>query len=100
MMLVLVNSEVGREGAAEPRVFATTRWSLVLSAAKSGSGEQDARDALAELCRTYWRPIFSFVCRRAVNAWAARILLTLRCQTDTVNVNRTGKVFWREGDAG
>lgn len=23
-----------------------------------------ARDALAELCRTYWRPSFSFVCRR------------------------------------
>jgi RNA polymerase sigma-70 factor (ECF subfamily) len=26
-----------------------------------GSEEQKARDALAELCRTYWRPIFSFV---------------------------------------
>ncbi len=59
-----MNSEVGKEGAGEPRVFATTRWSLVLSAANSGSGEQRTRDALAELCRTYWRPIFAFVCRR------------------------------------
>src|ERR1700686_4935231 len=47
--------------AGEPRVFATTRWSLILSAANSESEEQKARDALAELCRTYWRPIFSFV---------------------------------------
>jgi RNA polymerase sigma-70 factor (ECF subfamily) len=34
---------------------------LILSAAHFGSEEQRARDALAELCRTYWRPIFSFV---------------------------------------
>src|SRR6266704_5570931 len=59
-----VNSEVGKECAGAPRAFATTRWSLILSAAKSESGEQKARDALDELCRTYWRPIFSFVCRR------------------------------------
>jgi RNA polymerase sigma-70 factor (ECF subfamily) len=59
-----VNAEVGEEGAGDPRAFATTRWSVILSAAKSESGEQKACDALAELCRTYWRPIFSFVCRR------------------------------------
>jgi RNA polymerase sigma-70 factor (ECF subfamily) len=41
----------------------TTRWSLILSAA-NGSEEEKARDALAELCRTYWRPVFSFVRRR------------------------------------
>ena len=59
-----MNAEVGGECAREPRQFATTRWSLILSAANSESGEQDARTALDELCRTYWRPIFSFVCRR------------------------------------
>jgi RNA polymerase sigma-70 factor (ECF subfamily) len=59
-----VNSEVVKECAGDPRAFATTRWSLILSAAKSESGEQKARDALNELCQTYWRPIFSFVCRR------------------------------------
>jgi RNA polymerase sigma-70 factor (ECF subfamily) len=59
-----VNAEVGAQGAGEPRVFATTRWSLILSAANSESGGQNARTALNELCRTYWRPIFSFVCRR------------------------------------
>ena len=51
----------GHEGAGEAREFVTTRWSLILSATHFGSEEQGARDALAELCRTYWRPIFSFV---------------------------------------
>jgi RNA polymerase sigma-70 factor (ECF subfamily) len=46
---------------AEPRVFVTTRWSLVLSAADSD--ERTSRKALAELCGIYWRPIFSFVRR-------------------------------------
>ena len=51
----------GHEGAGEPREFVTTRWSLILSAANLTNEEQKARDALAELCRTYWRPIFLFV---------------------------------------
>ena len=62
------------ESAGEPRAFVTTRWSLVLSAAKSGSGEGNAQDALAELCRTYWRPIFSFVCRRGYSTQDAQDL--------------------------
>jgi RNA polymerase sigma-70 factor (ECF subfamily) len=65
---------VSAESAGEPRAFVTTRWSLVLSAAKSGSGEGDAHDALAELCRTYWRPIFSFVCRRGYSTQDAQDL--------------------------
>jgi DNA-directed RNA polymerase specialized sigma24 family protein len=44
-----------------PNRFATTRWSVVLSC---GTPEEGAREALAELCRTYWRPIFAFICRR------------------------------------
>ena len=51
----------GEQGEGEPREFVTTRWSLILSAANLCSEEQKARDALAELCQTYWRPIFSFV---------------------------------------
>ena len=56
-----MNGKPGEQGEGEPREFVTTRWSLILSAANLGSEEQKARDALAELCRTYWRPIFSFV---------------------------------------
>jgi RNA polymerase sigma factor (sigma-70 family) len=69
-----MNSDVRKDGAGEQRVFVTTRWSLILSAAKSESGEQTARDALAELCRTYWRPIFSFVCRRGYSPQDAQDL--------------------------
>jgi len=56
-----VNGKNGQERAGEPREFMTTRWSVILSAANLENEEQKARDALAELCRTYWRPIFSFV---------------------------------------
>jgi len=49
---------VKSEAAKAARVFATTRWSLVLSATHPEQDEQDAREALAELCRIYWRPIF------------------------------------------
>ena len=59
-----MNQQVCEDGAGAPRQFATTRWSLILSAAKSQTGEQNARDALEELCRIYWRPVFVFVCRR------------------------------------
>ena len=55
-----MSGKAGEQGGGEPREFVTTRWSLIFSAA-NGSEEQKARDALAELCRTYWRPIFSFV---------------------------------------
>ena len=59
-----MNAQVSGEDAGEPRQFVTTRWTLVLSAANSESEEQEARGALDELCRTYWRPVFSFVSRR------------------------------------
>ena len=58
-----VDGKNGHEGAGEPREFVTTRWSLIFSAANGE--EQKARGALAELCRTYWRPIFSFIRARS-----------------------------------
>jgi DNA-directed RNA polymerase specialized sigma24 family protein len=60
----IVSGKAGEQSEDEPREFVTTRWSLILSAANLGTEEQKARDALAELCRTYWRPVFSFVCAR------------------------------------
>jgi RNA polymerase sigma-70 factor (ECF subfamily) len=45
--------------------FATTRWSVVLTAADPTLPA--SADALAELCRTYWYPIYAFV-RRQGNA--------------------------------
>src|SRR5258708_10324827 len=37
---------------------------MVLSCADSGIASVVARDALSELCQTYWRPIFAYICRR------------------------------------
>jgi hypothetical protein len=53
---------------AEPRLFTTTRWSLVLAGANADGDQQKSAEALAELCRTYWRPVFSYVCRRGYSA--------------------------------
>lgn len=60
--------------SAEPRAFATTRWSLILSATDSAGDEQKAREALTELCRIYWRPIFLFVSRRGYSPQDAQDL--------------------------
>src|SRR5262249_5045806 len=42
--------------------FATTCWTVVVQAADPDSPR--ARQALAELCRAYWYPLYAFVRRR------------------------------------
>lgn len=42
--------------------FATTRWTLVLAAGARPSLQAD--EALAELCRCYWYPLYAYVRRR------------------------------------
>jgi hypothetical protein len=63
-MIVTVTPETVTEGSRSPDRFSTTRWSVVLACADSAGGEETARQALADLCKTYWRPIFAFICRR------------------------------------
>ena len=46
-----------------PDQFGTTRWSIVLACSNSAQGDERAHAALAELCKTYWRPVFAFICR-------------------------------------
>ena len=54
-------TEIGGNPDRGPWGFTTTHWSMVLEA----QGESPAaQEALEKLCRTYWRPIFSFVRRR------------------------------------
>lgn len=43
--------------------FKTTHWSVVLSA-HPAHAHKGGSDALGQLCQTYWRPIFAFICRR------------------------------------
>lgn len=42
--------------------FGPTRWSVVLAAGRSQSTH--ARDALEQLCRAYWYPLYAFVRRQ------------------------------------
>jgi len=54
-------SDAGIEPKPEG-LFVTTRWSIVLTAARSDTTR--SRDALAHLCRTYWYPLYAFARRR------------------------------------
>ncbi len=48
--------------AAPGDIFATTRWTVVLSAGRKSSPQ--AAVALEELCRTYWFPLYAYVRRQ------------------------------------
>ena len=49
-------------GAAGKPVFATTHWSVVLATADQASSQ--STQALEQLCRTYWYPLYAYVRRR------------------------------------
>jgi len=53
-------------------VFATTHWSVVLTAGQGTSA--NAETALETLCRTYWWPLYAFVRRRGYEAHDAQDL--------------------------
>ena len=46
--------------------FATTHWSVVLSAGRNDTPR--ARDSLAQLCQAYWYPLYAFVRRQGHSA--------------------------------
>nr|WP_143548162.1 hypothetical protein [Rhodopirellula sp. SM50] len=53
--------------SAGKRQFATTQWSVVLSAGEcvgEESGDDAAAAALAQLCEDYWYPLYFYVRRR------------------------------------
>jgi RNA polymerase sigma-70 factor (ECF subfamily) len=41
--------------------FAPTQWSVVLAAGRSQANPKVAQAALAQLCQTYWAPLYTFV---------------------------------------
>ncbi len=59
-------------GPEAPRVFATTRWAVVLSAGQGSS--DDARHALETLCSAYWYPLYAYVRRKGHRPEAAQDL--------------------------
>jgi RNA polymerase sigma-70 factor (ECF subfamily) len=52
---------LAENGYRQSDLFPSTHWSAVLAAAKSQVEPDLARAALAELCQTYWTPLYSFV---------------------------------------
>src|SRR5436305_2779000 len=48
-------------------LFTSTRWTMVLGAGESQTPPEQALNALSELCRIYWRPIFLFLRRQGSN---------------------------------
>ena len=57
---------VKRGGATKSREFHTTRWSTIAAAAERASPKN--QEALAELCRQYWYPIYAFARRSGHDA--------------------------------
>ena len=53
-------SGVGESAQNGAAAFATTHWSVVLEAQGQSPA---AQQALEKLCRTYWRPVYSFIRR-------------------------------------
>jgi RNA polymerase sigma factor (sigma-70 family) len=49
-------------GGSAVAQFTTTRWSVVLAAGGATSSQVEV--ALAELCRTYWYPLYAFIRRK------------------------------------
>jgi len=54
----------GRGGTRAKSHFLTTRWTLVCRAGAEQLSADDERQALEELCRAYWYPLYVFVRRR------------------------------------
>jgi RNA polymerase sigma factor (sigma-70 family) len=67
-----VKSETGATPASANQ-FATTHWSVVLGA-NPAHRKQHGSVALTQLCQTYWRPIFAFICRRGYSMTDAQDL--------------------------
>ena len=61
-------------GNAHSDVFPSTHWSAVLAAGRSQVEPEIAQTALAELCQTYWPPLYSFVRSRGYTVHDAQDL--------------------------
>ncbi len=57
-----------------PREFVTTHWSLVGAAKPDEASQTRVREALEELCRAYWYPLYAFVRSRGYSAVDAQDL--------------------------
>ena len=61
-------------GCRQSDLFPSTHWSVVLAAGRSDTQPESAQAALAELCQTYWAPLYSFVRSRGYTVHDAQDL--------------------------
>ncbi len=54
--------------------FGATHWSVIVAAGKTQSDPEIARAALAELCQTYWPPLYAYVRGRGYSVHDAQDL--------------------------
>ena len=55
-------------------LFASTRWTMILEAGDSAAASSQSMNALTELCRIYWRPLYLFLRREGYTAEDAQDL--------------------------
>lgn len=67
-----MNGSSGDGGVAGADNFATTQWSVVLRA--GGKDDPSCAAALADLCRSYWYPLYAYVRRRTGDVHSAQDL--------------------------
>lgn len=65
MLIGMSSLEPGSAG-----IFATTRWTLVAASAETQA--PGSREALAQLCQAYWKPLFCYVQHRLRDAGASQ----------------------------
>ena len=70
---VSVNTPV-EGGHGQSDLFPSTHWSVVLAAGRSQAEPEISQAALAELCQTYWAPLYSFVRSRGYTVHDAQDL--------------------------
>lgn len=85
----------GDESRSSP-AFATTRWTLVLTA--GGDASADGHEALEQLCRVYWFPLYAYIRRRGHDPHTAQDLTQgffarLLERNDLARITREGGRF-------
>jgi DNA-directed RNA polymerase specialized sigma24 family protein len=63
----------GSQAGANER-FEPTRWSVILAAGREADAEGSVQGGLAQLCRTYWAPLYGFIRGRGYSVHDAQDL--------------------------
>lgn len=55
---------MSRDTTTREGLFASTRWTIIHDAGESKASPSQSYNALSELCRIYWRPVYLFLRRQ------------------------------------